>query len=76
MTLLISAAKLGRRYLSTAARGFTASGHATAKCIDLEERFGAHNYAPLPVVLAKGEGTCRDVASRVGEINGLFVSSR
>lgn len=24
--------------------------------IDLEERFGAHNYHPLPVVLARGEG--------------------
>ncbi len=26
------------------------------KAIDLEERYGAHNYHPLPVVLAKGEG--------------------
>ena len=24
--------------------------------IDLENRYGAHNYHPLPVVLAKGEG--------------------
>src|SRR5947208_9444656 len=24
--------------------------------IDLEEKFGAHNYHPLPVVLEKGEG--------------------
>ena len=24
--------------------------------IDLEERYGAHNYHPLPVVLSKGEG--------------------
>jgi ornithine--oxo-acid transaminase len=24
--------------------------------IDLEERYGAHNYAPLPVVLTRGEG--------------------
>ncbi|HXB45002.1 MAG TPA: aminotransferase class III-fold pyridoxal phosphate-dependent enzyme, partial [Puia sp.] len=23
---------------------------------DLEEKFGAHNYHPLPVVLSKGEG--------------------
>jgi ornithine--oxo-acid transaminase len=31
---------------------------ATAqKCIALEDRYGAHNYAPLPVVLAKGKGT-------------------
>lgn len=26
------------------------------KYIELEERYGAHNYHPLPVVLAKGEG--------------------
>ena len=24
--------------------------------IDLEDKHGAHNYHPLPVVLAKGEG--------------------
>ncbi|HTO17440.1 MAG TPA: ornithine--oxo-acid transaminase [Edaphocola sp.] len=28
----------------------------TQKYIDQEERFGAHNYHPLPVVLEKGEG--------------------
>ena len=26
------------------------------KYIDLEDRYGAHNYHPLPVVLTKGEG--------------------
>jgi len=26
------------------------------KFIDLESRYGAHNYHPLPVVLSKGEG--------------------
>ena len=26
------------------------------KAIDLENKYGAHNYHPLPVVLAKGEG--------------------
>merc|ERR1719408_356229 len=25
--------------------------------IDLEDKFGAHNYHPLPVVLSKGSGT-------------------
>uniref|UniRef100_A0A7R9W746 Ornithine aminotransferase n=1 Tax=Pseudictyota dubia TaxID=2749911 RepID=A0A7R9W746_9STRA len=30
---------------------------ATAECIRLEDKHGAHNYHPLPVVLAKGEGT-------------------
>ncbi len=27
-----------------------------AECIALEDRFGAHNYHPLPVVISKGEG--------------------
>lgn len=30
--------------------------NTSEKCIALEERYGAHNYHPLPVVLAKGEG--------------------
>ncbi len=30
--------------------------NATQKFIDLEEKFGAHNYHPLPVVLDKGQG--------------------
>jgi ornithine--oxo-acid transaminase len=30
---------------------------AAAKCIMLEEEYGAHNYHPLPVVLTKGRGT-------------------
>jgi ornithine--oxo-acid transaminase len=29
---------------------------ATAQAIELEEKYGAHNYHPLPVVLSKGEG--------------------
>jgi ornithine--oxo-acid transaminase len=28
----------------------------SARAIELEDKFGAHNYHPLPVVLAKGEG--------------------
>ncbi len=32
-------------------------GNITSKeAIELEEKYGAHNYHPLPVVLAKGEG--------------------
>ena len=27
------------------------------KYIELEDKYGAHNYHPLPVVLAKGEGS-------------------
>ena len=29
---------------------------SSAEAIELEERYGAHNYHPLPVVLSKGEG--------------------
>src|ERR1041385_7886903 len=28
----------------------------SSQAIDLEEKFGAHNYHPLPVVLTRGEG--------------------
>src|SRR5919112_1447265 len=34
----------------------TAVVHNTQYYLDLEEKFGAHNYHPLPVVLNKGEG--------------------
>ena len=44
-----------------AARSYFASPTLNAKteqqCMDLEDRYGAHNYAPLPVVLASGKGT-------------------
>jgi ornithine--oxo-acid transaminase len=30
--------------------------NATSRAIDLENKYGAHNYHPLPVVLEKGEG--------------------
>ncbi len=29
---------------------------SSAEAISLEEKFGAHNYHPLPVVLSRGEG--------------------
>src|SRR5215210_6979054 len=32
------------------------TGSETARFLDLEERYGAHNYHPLPVVLNRGEG--------------------
>ena len=31
-------------------------GAATKAAIELEDKYGAHNYHPLPVVLSKGEG--------------------
>jgi len=36
----------------------------SASFIELEEKYGAHNYHPLPVVLSKGEGT------RVWDVDG------
>src|ERR1051325_8791404 len=30
--------------------------NATQQAIELEEKYGAHNYHPLPVVLERGEG--------------------
>lgn len=35
---------------------FDTAGSETAKFLDLEERYGAHNYHPLPVVLQQGSG--------------------
>ncbi|MEJ7679904.1 MAG: hypothetical protein WKG06_19005 [Segetibacter sp.] len=32
------------------------TGSETARFLDLEEKYGAHNYHPLPVVLNRGEG--------------------
>ena len=31
-------------------------GEASKKVFDRESKYGAHNYHPLPVALAKGEG--------------------
>jgi ornithine--oxo-acid transaminase len=41
-----------------------ASSNRSQVCIDKEDRYGAHNYHPLPVVLHKGRGT------KVWDING------
>ncbi|PID28129.1 MAG: ornithine--oxo-acid transaminase [Candidatus Cloacimonadota bacterium] len=30
--------------------------YSSKECMDMEDKFGAHNYHPLPVVLAKGKG--------------------
>ena len=34
----------------------TAAHHSSSYFIDLEDRFGSHNYHPIPVVLSRGEG--------------------
>lgn len=44
-----------RRYGASAMAESAAS--ASQRCVALEDKYGAHNYAPLPVVLSRGEGT-------------------
>ena len=29
---------------------------SSKQCIELEDKYGCHNYAPLPVVIERGEG--------------------
>lgn len=49
---------ISRRSFSSAAHIVEGGSSETAKhCIQLEDDYGAHNYHPLPVVLAKGRGT-------------------
>ncbi|CAJ1946350.1 unnamed protein product [Cylindrotheca closterium] len=54
-------AKQGRQTVKTATAAFSSAAttevSTAAECIALEEKYGAFNYAPLPVVLQKGEGT-------------------
>jgi ornithine--oxo-acid transaminase len=47
-----------RRYLRPASRAFGshAISPAQQRLIDTEKRFGAHNYAPIEVVLERGQG--------------------
>ena len=47
-----------RKQVSTIKFRFYSSalGPATQAVIDREDRYGAHNYAPLPVALCRGEG--------------------
>ena len=43
----------------------TSAPHSSADFIELEHRFAAHNYSPLDVVLARGEGAwVEDVEGR------------
>jgi len=42
----------GRRHLSVEAN----LSEASKRCIALEDKYGAHNYYPLPVVISKGVG--------------------
>jgi len=42
--------------LQTMVSVIASKGLSSKDCISLEDKHGAHNYHPLPVVLAKGEG--------------------
>lgn len=67
---LVQKSAAARRQLDSKVRSFSAAAQepplsdASASFIELEEKHGAHNYHPLPVVLTKGEGT------RVWDIDG------
>ena len=60
-----------RRSLSSAAT--LDLSDQTARCIELEERYGAHNYHPLPVVLASGKGMCIRTVKYVYIALGLYL---
>lgn len=55
-----------RRLFSSSSSAASSSSTALTadECMALEERYGAHNYHPLPVVLTKGKGT------RVWDVDG------
>jgi ornithine--oxo-acid transaminase len=46
-----------RRRLYSATSSTHAGKYTAKECIALEEKYGAHNYHPLPVVLTKGRNT-------------------
>ena len=50
--------------ITSAHSPFNPQSIQTSEAIDLEDRFGTHNYHPLPVVLKKGRG------SRVWDVEG------
>ena len=56
-TVLLESARIGS---NSTCRGLAIEAKLSAaskRCIALEEKHGAHNYKPLPVVLTKGLGT-------------------
>ena len=44
------------RLLSSRLRACFSSKLSSQQCIQLEEQYGCHNYAPLPVVVDHGQG--------------------
>ena len=52
--------QVGARSFSAAAQESPVSD-LSASYIELEDKYGAHNYHPLPVVLTKGEGELHNI---------------
>ena len=44
------------RFMATVAEEVESLSDGAAYCIGLEDKHGAHNYHPLPVVLKEGKG--------------------
>lgn len=44
------------RFMATVAEELDTLSEVAARCIRLEDQYGAHNYHPLPVVLKEGKG--------------------
>ena len=40
--------------------------HSSKQLIDLEHQFGCHNYGPLPIVAARGQGAL------IWDVEGTF----
>ena len=48
--------KTARRARPLSSAAAAAPPHSSQYYLDLEDKYGSHNYHPLPVVLSKGEG--------------------
>lgn len=77
------ATKLSKRGFSATTRNLSSTAAASdsvdraREYIDLESKHGANNYAPLPVVLAKGQGVSLDdyeVSNANDSFSSLFLS--
>lgn len=64
-TLIRTSRRRSVKSFSSAAFSSSEVNHSAKECMALEEKYGAFNYAPLPVVLASGKGTkVKDVDGR------------
>ena len=54
MQTLISLSSTARSAACRGGKRLSSSSAASARLIELEDKHGAHNYHPLPVVLEKG----------------------